>query len=182
MFDKSKITIPNSIFDDFDVINDGAIKIYLTLKLKENIEEIKEFTKKQIQEYVKISEKILEKNIEDLINMGYVCRRREEKEYIYYINPYFSSITGFTMLSNVLIKTMKEELTDSEIKLYSYLYRIIGDNLKVCFANQICIASNIGKTQEELSLIMQSLIEKKYIELIIKKEKGVQYSSYILKY
>lgn len=70
------------------------------MKLEERLESIKEFTKLDIQRIANISERTLERNIKDLVNMGYVCKkkknRRISEKNIYYINPYFSYTTEFT--------------------------------------------------------------------------------------
>ena len=183
---QNKILIPNSIFEDFDVISDGAVKIYLAMKLQEQIAGIKEFTKKDIQEFANIVERTLERNIKDLVAMGYVCKRKSNRrlgeEYIYYINPYFSSINGFTMLENILVKSMIKELTDGEMKLYSYLCFMIGSTKNDCWASQKYLANKIGKTQQGISLVTNKLCDKKYINKITIDKDGIKHCIYNLNY
>lgn len=183
---QNKILIPNSIFDDYDVISDGAVKIYLAMKLQEQVAGIKEFTKRDIQEFANIVERTLERNIKDLVAMGYVCKRKSNRrlgeEYIYYINPYFSSINGFTMLENILVKSMIKELTDGEMKLYSYLCFMIGSTKNDCWASQKYLANKIGKTQQGISLVTNKLCDKKYINKITIDKDGIKHCIYNLNY
>lgn len=165
---KNKIVIPNSIFEDFYVISDGAVRIYLAMKLAKSLDGLSELTKEDIQEYADISERTVERNIKDLVNMGYICKRRENRrlgeKYIYYINPYFSTIEGYTMIENSLVRLMLKELTDGESKLYIYLCKMIGSSKNECWSSQKYIAKNIGKTQQGVSLITDKLSEKRYIK------------------
>ena len=183
---ENKILIPNSIFSDFNVICDGAVKIYLSMKLSEKIDSIKEFTKKDIQQIADISERTLERNIKDLVTMGYVCKmrknRRQGEEYIYYINPYFSTINGFTMLENAVVKLMLNQLTDGEIKLYSYLCMMIGSSKNDCWASQKYLAKRVGKTQQGVSLLTNNLCTKKYINKKVIEKDRIKHCIYNLNY
>lgn len=184
---QNKILIPNSIFEDFDVINDGAIKIYLSMKLTEQIDGIKEFTKQDIQQSADIVERTLERNIKDLVAMGYICKRksnrRQGEQYIYYINTYFSSINGFTMLENAVVKLMLTELTDGEMKLYSYLCMMIGSNKNDCWASQKYLAKKIGKKgQNAISMMTDNLQSKKYITKKTIDKDGIKHCIYNLNY
>ena len=183
---QNKIIIPNSIFDDYDVIGDGSVKIYLAMKLTEQIDGIKEFTQKEIEDISQISRRTFFRNITDLISMGYVCKkranRRNGEEYIYYINPYFSSINGFTMLENILVKSMINELTDGEMKLYSYLCMMIGNSKSDCWASQKYLSKKIGKTQQGISLLTNKLCDKKYINKKIVDKDGIKHCIYNLNY
>lgn len=164
----NKIIIPNAIFEDFDIISDGAVRIYLSMKLAEQMEGIKEFTQKEIQEISKISRMTFFRNINDLLVTGFICKRkanrRLKEEYIYYINPYFSTTKGFTPIENILVKSMLLELTDGEMKLYSYLCMMIGSYKHDCWASQKYIAEKIGKKgQSSISKMTDQLVLKKYI-------------------
>lgn len=183
----NKIIIPNSFFDDFDVISDGAVRIYLALKLAEKLDGVKEFTKKDIQHYAKIVERTVERNIKDLVAMGYICKRRTNRrkgeEYIYYLNPYFSSIKGFTMIENAIVRLMLKDLTDGEMKLYSYLCRMIGNDGNDCWASQKYIAQKIGKKgHSSISKMTDSLKEKGFISKRTFEKDGVLHSIYNLNY
>lgn len=184
---QNKILIPNAIFNDFDVINDGAVKIYLSLKLAEQVDGIKEFTQKEIEDISQISRRTFFRNINDLLSMGYVCKKRANRrlgeEYIYYINPYFSSINGFTMLENAVVKLMLTELTDGEMKLYSYLCMMIGSNKSDCWASQKYLAKKIGKKcHSAISKMTDELVQKKYITKKTLDKDGIKHCIYNLNY
>lgn len=184
---KNKILIPNSIFEDFDVICDGAVKIYLAMKLTEQIEGIKEFTQKEIVEISQISRSTFFKNTNDLLSMGYVCKKRANRrlgeEYIYYINPYFSSIDGFTMLENAVVQLMLNKLTDGEMKLYSYLCFMIGSSKNDCWASQKYLAKKIGKKDHSsISKMTGELVKKKYITKKTVEKDNIKHCIYNLNY
>jgi|GEM_PF-2114676 len=183
---QNKISIPNTIFTDFDKIKGGSIKIYLSLKLEENVKKIKEFTQNDIEEFAAISRSTFVRNIKDLVNMGYVCKkrtnRRNKEEYIYYINPFFSVVAGFTMLENRVVRLMLNELTDGEIKVYSFLSMMVGDAKNDCWASQKYISRKIGKTQQGISLITNNLLKKKYIKKITEENNGIEHCTYNVNY
>lgn len=184
---KNKILIPNALFSDFDVISDGAVKIYLALKLHEQIEGIKEFTQKEILDYTEIGRATFYRNVSDLLAMGYLCKkranRRQGEEYIYYINPYFNSINGFTMLENAVVELMLNKLTNGEMKLYLYLCMMIGSSKNDCWASQKYLAKKIGKKgQNAISMMTDELVKKKYITKKIIKKDNIKHCIYNLNY
>lgn len=184
---QNKITIPNSIFDDFDVISDGAVRIYLSMKLAVAIDGVKEFTQKEILEHAEIGRATFYRNITDLLAMGYLCKkranRRQGEEYIYYINPYFSSVDGFTMLENAVVQMMLNQLTDGEMKLYSYLCMMVGSSKNDCWASQKYLAKKIGKKgQNAISMMTDSLQSKKYITKNTIDKDGIKHCIYNLNY
>lgn len=184
---QNKILIPNSIFEDFDVICDGAVKIYLALKLTEQVDGVKEFTQKEIEDISQISRRTFFRNINDLLSMGYICKRKSNRrlgeEYIYYINPYFSSIDGFTMLENAVVKLMLNQLTDGEMKLYSYLCFMIGSNKNNCWASQKYLAKKIGKKDHSsISKMTDELVKKKYITKKTVEKDNIKHCIYNLNY
>lgn len=183
----NKIIIPNTIFEDFDVLSDGAVRIYLAIKLAEKMDGVKEFTKKDIQQYADIVERTVERNVKDLVAMGYVCKRRTNRrigeEYVYYLNPYFSSTEGFTILENAVVKLMLKMLTDGEMKLYSYLCRMISNEGDDCWASQKYLARRIGKKgHNAISMMTDSLNKKGFINKQTTQENGVMHSTYNLNY
>ncbi|MCC0678551.1 MULTISPECIES: helix-turn-helix domain-containing protein [unclassified Clostridioides] len=184
---QNKILIPNSLFEDFDVIRDGAAKIYLALKLAEQVNGIKEFTKQDIQIYANVTERTIERNIKDLVALGYICKRKSNRrikeKYIFYINPYFSSIAGFTMLENSVVALSLTNLTDGEIKLYTYLCFMVGSNNKDCWASQKYLAKKIGKKDHSaVSKMTDSLVRKKYITKKTIEKDNITHCIYNLNY
>lgn len=165
---ENKIIIPNSIFEEFYTISDGAVRVYLAMKLAKSLDNLSELTKEDIQEYASISERTVERNIKDLVNMGYICKRKENRrigdKYIYYINPYFSTIEGYTMIETGIIELLMMKLTDGELKLYTYICSMIGRSSGNCWASQKYLAKKIGKAgHSSISKMTDSMVEKKAI-------------------
>lgn len=185
---ENKIVIPNAIFDDFDVISDGAIKIYLAMKLYNALDGIEEFTNKDIQTYAEISDSTFKRNIKDLVNLGYICKRKENRrigeKYIYYINPYFSSIEGYTLIENGIIELLMMKLTDGELKLYTYMCSMIDRSKGDCWASQKYLAKKIGKAgHSSISKMTDSMVKKKAIKKITYEEdNNVKHCKYNLNY
>ena len=180
----TKIIISNTIFQDFDKIKDGTFKIYLSLKLAESVKKTKVFTQTDIEEFSAISRSTFFRNIKDLVKMNYVSKKKGNKinkeECIYYINPYFSSSDGFTMLETSLVKKIIDDLTDGEIKVYIYLCKMIGATENDCWANQKYLSKAIGKTQQGISLITENLMGKKYIKKTTEEKNGIKHCTYNL--
>ncbi len=182
---KNKIIIPNAIFDEFAILSDGAVRIYLAMKLAESLDGVKTFSKADIQKYALISESTFKRNMKALVAKNFVskrrtCRRKGE-DYAYYLNPYFSSVKGFTMLENSTVKLMLGELTDGEIKLYSFLTKIVGE--KECWTSQKYLAEEIGKKgQSSISKMTDSLQRKGFITKRTTEKDGIKHSTYNLNY
>jgi predicted transcriptional regulator len=182
---KSKVKIPNAFFEGFAVLPDGAVRIYLAMKLAENVDGVKSFSGKDIQKYAQISESTFKRNIKHLVSTGSVCKRRacrrKGEDYAYYLNPYFSSVKGFTMIENAVTKIMFASLTDGEIKLYCYLNRIIVE--KECWTSQEYLAKMIGKKgQSSISKMTDKLQLKGFITKKTTEKNSVKHSTYTLNY
>lgn len=182
---KNKIIIPNAFFDEFAILSDGAVRIYLAMKLTESLDGVKTFNKAEIQNYAQISESTFKRNMKPLVAMNFVnkrraCRRKGE-DYAYYLNPYFSSVKGFTMLDNAVARLMLNVLTDGEIKLYSFLSKIVGE--KECWTSQKYLAEEIGKKgQSSISKMTDSLHRKGFITKRTTEKDGIKHSTYNLNY
>lgn len=185
---QNKIVIPNSIFEDFDVINDGAVRIYFAMKLANSLKNINEFTKEDIQNCSEVSERTIERNIKDLVNLGYICKRKQNRrlgeKYIYYINPHFSSIDGYTMLENGVIELLLIKLTDVELKLYTYMCSMIGRTKAECWASQKYLGNKIGKKgHSAVSRATDSMVDKCVINKITYVDNdNVKHCKYNLNY
>ena len=66
---------------------------------------------------------------------------------------------------------MLKDLTDGEIKLYAYLYRMLNAKLEVT-ASQKYLSSKIGKSQSRISIITSGLANKEYLNKTIIRYKG----------
>lgn len=184
---ENKVKIPNSIFEDMNVISDGAFKIYLTLILDKSNNGQKNYNQEDICRLAKIDRATFYRNIKDLTSMGYITKvksiiaKRKGEEYIYYLNPYTSAREGFTLIEKATVKLMLIELTDGEIKLYSYLCKMLNSENKI-FAGQKYLAEKIGKSQNRVSEITDYLHQKDYLNKTTDKIQNVLHCTYNLNY
>ena len=182
-----KITIPNVFFDDVKVMSDGAFRIYLALKLAEKRDGVETFTLHAMLEAASVSRSTLLKNIKDLVTLGYLCKKRQNRrmgeEYVYYINPHFNRTKGYTALENATVSMMLKTLTDGEMKLYAYLCFMIGASQTSCWASQKYLAKAIGKSgQSVISRMTDELNNKDFIRKETVEKDGWMHSSYTLIY
>lgn len=181
---RNKILISNCFFEDMSTLPDGAVRIYLSMKLAESLDGIKSFGKKDIQNYAQVSERTVERNMKALVKMNYVCKRRECHRNngfdAYYLNPYFYSTDGFTMMNNTLVRLMLNDLSDGELKLYSYFSKIANGH-EECWMSQKYLAKKIGKKgQSSISKMTDSLHAKGYISKKTTERDGIKHSVYNL--
>lgn len=183
---KNKIIIPNAFFEEYAILPDCAVRIYLAMKLAESVNEVKTYCKEDIQKFAQISDSTFKRNMKQLVSTNFVwkrraCRRKGE-DYTYNLNPYFSSIKGFTMLDNAVVRMMLNELTDGEIKLYSYLSKIVIGRQE-CWTSQNHLAKEIGKKgQSSISKMTDSLQRKGFITKRTTGKDGIKHSAYNLNY
>ncbi|WP_025680640.1 helix-turn-helix domain-containing protein [Paenibacillus massiliensis] len=184
---KNKIIIPNDFFEDLSALSDGAVHIYMAMILGESLEGIKNFGKLDIQRYAQISERTLERNMKELVLKGHVTKRRGNRRtgegIAYYLNPFFNSVSGFTALDNATVKLMLKELTDGELKLYSFLSKIVSQKGADCWASQKYIAQKIGKKgHDSISKMTASLHKKGFITKKTIDRNGIKHSLYNLNF
>lgn len=183
---KDEIKITNSFFEDFAVLPDASVRIFLSMKLAAELGEVKEFSKKDIQRFANISERTVERNIKALVTRKYISKRRSNRRkgetYVYYLTPYFSGAEGYTALGNALVDKMLKELTDGEMKLYCFLRRKSGNQEDCFWASQKYIADQIGKTQQGLSLMTNNLDNKGFLKKTTEENGKIKQSKYVLKF
>lgn len=183
---KDEIKITNSFFDDFADLPDASVRIFLSMKLAAELNEVKEFSKKDIQRFANMSERTVERNIKALVAKKYVSKRRSNRRkgeaYVYYPTPYFSTGKGFTSFGNALVDKMLKELTDGEMKLYCYIRRQSGNQEEGFWASQKYIADEIGKTQQGISLLTDNLNKNGFIRKITEDNGKIKRSKYVLKF
>ena len=169
------VEIYNDIFDNGGIIkiSDAAFKIYLHLELNKDKKE--SYTIKEIEELTSIHSVTIRRNIKDLIRYGYIRRKttykKNKESYLYSLSDYRSSATGVTIFNNATLKLMLMDLTDGEIKLYAYLYRMLNEKLEVT-ASQKYLSSKIGKSQPRISCMTTELGEKDYLNKTTLRYKG----------
>lgn len=184
---QNKVTIPNDFFENLSNLPDGAIRIYLAMKLGESIDGRNNFNKLEIQNYAQISERTLERNMRDLVSTRHISKRRGNRRggegHIYYINPYFNATKGFISIEKSTLKLMLSELTDGELKLYIFLRKFVDQGRTGCWTSQKYIAKKIGKKgQDSVSKMTSSLHKKGFITKKTSEKDGVKHSVYNLNY
>lgn len=182
-----KVILPNEIFEDVGVISDCGFKIYLYLKLSHKRDGLNEWTINDIVKIAKISLNTFHRNINYLLSLGYICKRRANRrlgeQYVYYLNPYFSSTKGYITLENATIELMLMKLTDGESKLYAYLCYMIGTAGTTCWASQKYLAKAIGKKgHNAISQMTDQLHLKNFIRKETTSNGFVMHSTYTLIY
>lgn len=169
------VEIYNDIFDNGGIIkiSDAAFKIYLHLELNKDKKE--SYTIKEIEELTSIPSVTIRRNIKDLIRYGYIRRKttykKNKESYLYSLSEYRSRATGVTIFNKATLKLMLMDLTDGEIKLYAYLYRMLNEKLEVT-ASQKYLSSKIGKSQPRISCMTTELGEKDYLNKTTLRYKG----------
>ena len=169
------VEIYNDIFDNGGIIkiSDAAFKIYLHLELNKDKKE--SYTIKEIEELTSIPSVTIRRNIKDLIRYGYIRRKttykKNKESYLYSLSEYRSRATGVTIFNKATLKLMLMDLTDGEIKLYAYLYRMLNEKLEVS-ASQKYLSSKIGKSQPRISCMTTELGEKDYLNKTTLRYKG----------
>lgn len=168
--DFDKILFDNEVIKKFNVIHHSAIQIYLAMKLLEIESDLekKSFTKEEIAVAARVSPKTVQRYIRELTKYSIVVNvKGNNKQGIkkgYKINEYGQYINGFTKLNKSLVKTMLMELTPSEMVVYTYMMCKVGaTDSTLVFTSQKQIALAHDLTQQAISLITESLKEKKYI-------------------
>lgn len=183
---RDQVKIPNAFFDYFNVLPDGAVRIYLSIKMAAEIKDKKEFTKMDIQYFSNMSERTVERNIKALVEKNMVSKRRSNRRkgeaYVYYPTPYFSTGEGYTSFGNALVDKMLKELTDGEMKLYCCIRYKAGYQEESFWASQKHIADEIGKTQQGVSLLSDNLDKKGFLKKITEDNGKIKHSRYVLKF
>ena len=169
------VEIYNDIFDNGGIIkiSDTAFKIYLYLELNKGKKE--SYTMKELSELTSIPLITIKRNLNDLVRYSYVKRKitykKNKESYLYSLSEYRSRARGVTLFNKATLKLMLKDLTDGEIKLYAYLYRMLNAKLEVT-ASQKYLSSKIGKSQSRISIITSGLANKEYLNKTIIRYKG----------
>ncbi|MCM3786217.1 helix-turn-helix domain-containing protein [Neobacillus mesonae] len=184
---RNKIIIPNNFLENLNTLSDGAVRIYLSMKLNQSLYGANNFNKMEIQSIAQISERTLERNMRCLVSTKHVSKRRGNRRigegHVYYINPYFNTSQGFTMIEIAVIKSILNELTDGELKLYIFLLKIVGESGTGCWTSQSYIAEKIGKKgQDSISKMTSSMHGKGFITKKTTERDGVKHSVYNLNF
>lgn len=187
----NKVLVPNELINNYSLLSDGSVKIYLMMKLFEKVEDIKEWTREDICRVADISLKTFNRNIKDLLKLGYLDKARGIKmfgeKYKFYINKYYNKDEGFTTFETGTLENMvynkNKSLTNGEIKLYTLLCKMISTSEnETCYASQEYIAQCIGKKRNSISEMTDSLAIKRYIKKDVYMLNYVPHCMYTLNY
>lgn len=180
------ILIPNIFFKELKSMADGSVQIYLSMLLSNKIDNIKEWTAKEICQCAQISQKTFYNNFNMLVTCGYVDKSRSYKkgkeDYIYRINSYkyCTGDSGYTKVEIATVRLMLKELTKGEIPLYLFLRYMISSTKNECYASQEYISKMLGKKRPTITINTTTLHQKHYIKKTTIKKGIISHSVYTL--
>lgn len=177
---KDEIRVPNRMMKvDFAELSDGSFRLYLMMKLAENTMNQVVFDQEELLSIANISRATFSRQMKELVAIKAVNKRRANRRnkevYTYSLNAIYDknsdagaeleiSIDSYTSFKNSMIKLMDLELTNGEMKLYTYLkYRLLASEGEFSVPGQLTISKSIKKTQPAISMMTDSLVEKQYI-------------------
>lgn len=185
------VVYPNTFFNLYDSLHPCSVKIYLMLKVKEHLIGKKEFTIEEIAEYTNTAIKTIYKYIPELVKFSLVYKKnacRKTKTPALYILPdKYDFSQGYTLINAGVIENMifnpNKALLDSEIKLISYLYSMVGSDKFECWPSVRNLEKKLNISYNRISELSSSLHDKEYL---IKEtyigEDGNYHSRYKLNY
>ena len=185
------VVFPNTFFKLYDSLHPCAIKIYLMLKVKEHLLDKKEFTIEEIAEYTNTAVKTLYKYLPDLIKFSLIYKkkacRKTNTPALYMLPEKYDFSQGYTLINAGVIENMifnsNKALLDTEIKILTYLYHMVGSNKKECWISVRQLEKKIDISFSRISELTSSLHDKEYL---IKEtyigEDGNYHSRYKLNY
>lgn len=177
------ILIPNALIDTISLLDKGAIKIYLAIKMVEHLE--MESSIENIVNLSGLTKRTVCYGLEILIKKQHVyvtkANRKNGQVYIYNTQKIIDINKGYTVLTYDNIKCMIAELKNNSIKLYLYMLRRCFNN-KYCTLNQVDLANAIGVKRNTITAITKDLEENLYIKIEKKQiKKNIESNAYILK-
>ena len=151
---ENKIIIQNRLFDLYSILSDTSVVIYLSMLLDQKLNDREVWTKKDLSQLTRMSERSIERNVKSLVLYKFVNKvngnKRLGEEHIYQLNKFFKAKDGFTELGTALIDNIlyneRNKLNKGEIKLYTYLCYVVGWSPEgECFMSRETIGKAIGK-------------------------------------
>jgi hypothetical protein len=185
------VVYPNTFFQLYDSLHPCSIKIYLMLKVKEHLIGKKEFTIEEIAEYTNAAIKTIYKYMPELVKFSLVYKknacRKTNTPALYILPEKYDFSRGYTLINAGVIENMifnsSKALLDSEIKLISYLYSIVGSDKKECWPSVRSLEKKLNISYNRISELTSSLNDKEYlIKETYKGEDGNYHSRYRLNY
>lgn len=182
---ESNVIIPNALFENYAELPDAAIKIYFTLKLAHTLQKVENYTLEEIERISELSRSTVIKNIPALVKYKLLSKKngnnRIGEKDIYYPTPFFEKSAGFTLLPLDLANMLKEMATNSELKVYLLMRKMVGPLGGTCIASQKHLTKELGKRdQSALSKLTSRMHEKGFIKKVTEKYQNVLHTSYML--
>lgn len=170
LINSENILIPNQFFSYYHSLSGGAVKLYFSIKLQEQLTRNEKLEIDDIVEFTSISKPAFYRVIKNLIQFDLIRKhagsRRTQEKAIYRINKNLKLNNGYTSFEietiNNMINNTEKKLTDGEIKLYSYLCYLTGGKGEIK-KSQAEIGRLIGRERNTISELTDILHEKGYI-------------------
>lgn len=186
----NKVIIPNSLFFKYPVIHETAVRIYVLIKVYEKLKGKKQWTIEEIAECAGVSLSTAKRYINNLLDNKLIYRRKQDKKegsYKYYFKSTYDKSKGFTYFNTSLIDNIyfnsRSALTNSEAKLYIFIYSMLHNNTnKTLYSSQQYLAKRIGKSQNRISELTDSLVKKYYLKKDTYVEDYIRHCTYELQY
>jgi len=185
------VVFPNTFFKLYDSLHPCSIKIYLALKVKEHLLNKKEFTMDEISQCTGIAVKTLYKYLPELVKFSLLyhkkaCRKTNTPS-SYILPSKYDFSQGYTLINAGVIENMifnsNKSLLDTEIKVVTYFYFMVGSDKKECWISVRQLSNKINISYNRISELTSSLNDKEYL---IKEtyigEDGNHHSRYKLNY
>lgn len=186
--DDDEIIIMNEFFDKLKAVSDGAVQLYLAIRLLEHLDEKQNFTKEEICEFMGISESTFKRYASSATKESLITKKKknvykkEGQTYEYYANPFLSPSKGFTRIKSSLIQTLlRERFTGGEVSFYLYVKYQTNNKNKTCFTSQTKLAEALGKkSHSTISKMTDTLHAKRFIRKKTEKKGRMLHSTYRL--
>lgn len=180
------ICISNSSMNKLKGIKSGAFRLYIAMMLEQSNTGDENLDRETLEKITGFSYRTISRHLLILMSTGLISKvksaKKQGKSYRYYINPYFESAKGFTLISKDIVARLLTDVSNTALKLYTYICSIIGFNRnRGCWKSQSNLGESIGKKQSCISQLTSFLHKTKFIEKITKTNDFVSHSKYILR-
>lgn len=164
-----KMKISRQFFFHYNKLSDGAVYLYLKMKLFQEDTKKLSFTIIEIEELLGIKRRTFLKYVNELFKLELVGKSKVEKTkeqtFSYYLN--LEKQNSYIPFNKSLLELLFIKCNNGEIKLYTYMkYLTIGEDKGTCTFAQSLLGIRTKKKQSTISKIMDRLVEKKFINKI----------------
>ena len=164
-----KMKISRHFFYYYNQLSDGAVNLYLKMKLHQEDTKKLSFTVEDIETYLGIKKRTFFKYVTELISLDFINKKRANKKdngaYIYSLNMFKQS--NYITFNKSLLKLLLNETNNGEMKLYTYLKFLSHDeNSNTCTMMQTLLGVKINKSQSTIVALINSLDKKTFVKKI----------------